>query len=172
MKITYFNNYYDSEKENVFRMQVFEEHQDEYDWTNEYDVPDCMIQAELAYQDDFDWQFFIGDLERLLTKHHCLLIGTFGSWRGPKEGGKFINTVSDLLSCIQHLDNMEVYEENGHLYIKGSHHDGNDSYELKVLTEKGYRLANDNYFAHDRKLHSTLFNYNFYSRLPRLSSAV
>ncbi len=172
MRITYYNNHYDSEKERIFRQQVFESCHDDYGWENESDVPDSMIDAEIAYENYFDWQFFLNDLERLLKTHHCLLVGTFGSWCGPKEGGKFIDTVSDFLSCVEHLDYMDIYEENGHLYVHGCHHDGNDSYELKVLTDKGYRLAEHNYFAHDRKLHATLFHCNFYSKLPRLSSAI
>ncbi len=172
MKITYYNNYYDNEKEELCRQQVFSEHQDEYDWLTEQDVPESLIQREMDDSNTSDWEFFINDLERLLSTHYCLLTGTFGSWRGPMQGGKFISKISDFTSCIEHLDYLEIYEENGHLFIQGCHHDGSDSYELRVLTDKGYKLAEDNYFAHDRKLHNTLFKYNFYSRLPRLSSAV
>ena len=45
-------------------------------------------------------------------------------------------------------------------------------YELKRLTRQGYEYADRNYFAHDRKLHSTIMNCNFFSALPRLAKRV
>lgn len=80
--------------------------------------------------------------------------------------------MNDLLSCIDHLDFLRIYDKGGHLYIHGSHHDGSDDYELKRLTNKGYELADRNYFAHDRRLHNAIMGCNFYSALPRYASKV
>ncbi|MBR7176999.1 MAG: hypothetical protein IKD26_02160 [Clostridia bacterium] len=172
MRITFYSNGYDERKEKQARREIFENYADEYGWWSEDDVPIEMVQNEVDEENSYDWKFFMEDLKELLKKKHCLMTGTFGSWRGPREGGKFVNTTGDFIACIQHLDEMNIYEENGHLYVAGSHHDGSDFYELKVLTKKGYALADYNHFAHDRKLHNTLFNCNFYSALPRLSKCV
>ena len=108
----------------------------------------------------------------MLSKNVYLLTGTCGRWNGTVSGGKFIRSVNDLLSCISHLDYIRIYDKNGHFHIHGCHHDGNDDYELKRLTNKGYELANNNYFAKDRKLHTTLMNTNFYSALPHFAEQI
>ena len=64
---------------------------------------------------------------------------------------------------------MKFYDKDGHFYIRGYHHDGSDFYEMKKLTKKGYELANNNYFAHDRELHTTIMKFNLFSTLPRIA---
>ena len=70
------------------------------------------------------------------------------------------------------MDYIKITDRNGHLIIEGSHHDGNDRYELKRLTDKGYKYADRNYFARDRKLHDTIMRCNFYSALPKFAKRI
>lgn len=126
----------------------------------------------MDFQDHIRWNDVKDELQMLFEKGVYLLTGTCGKWYGNFACGKFIRSVTDLLSCIYHLDYIRIYDKNGHFYIHGSHHDGNDDYELKRLTHKGYLLADGNYFAHDRKLHHTIMNNNFYSALPYFAKEV
>lgn len=123
-------------------------------------------------QDEIIWQDISYELKREFEKNYYLLVGTCGRWDGKAKGGKFISSYADFQSAIAHLDYIKIYELNGHLYIDGYHHDGSDFYELKKLTDKGYEFASSNYFAHSRTLHNTIFNNNFYSKLPRLSQVM
>lgn len=161
-------NLYDDRDE--IRTELFQEYAEEQDWITESNVPDKMIDDEIQLRDEICWSDLKYSLERMFKNGHYLLTGTCGRWNGNYDGGKFIETVSDLLTCIQHLDYITFTDRDGHLLIDGYHHDGRDHYELKKLTNKGYELASNNYFANDRQLHNTIMNNNFYSCLPRLAT--
>lgn len=171
-EITIYDNYYSLDREKDIREYLFDEYADEEKWQSPEDIPDERVYDEADFQDRAMWDDITAELQTLFDKNVYLLTGTCGRWNGLAQGGKFIRSVSELISCIGHLDYIRIYDINGHLYIHGSHHDGDDDYELKRLTGKGYELANDNYFAHDRQLHNTIMTCNFYSALPRFAQKV
>lgn len=170
--IVLYDNYYSTEKANDTREFLFEVYADEEGWGSPDDIPDNRVYDEMCHQDDITWDDVKDGLKMLFEKHVYLLTGTCGRWNGPSQGGKFIHSINDLLSCIDHLDYIRIIDRNGHLIIEGSHHDGNDSYELKRLTNKGYEYADRNYFAHDRQLHTAIMRCNFYSALPRMAKHI
>ena len=167
-----YNNYDYSENYNSAREWLFATRQDDFDWETEDDVPEKMILDEMSFLEDSEWAYFKSKCEELLSDGDCLLTGTCGRWNGPAEGGKFIRTVDDFYSCIGHLDGVCIYDENGHLYVTGYHHDGSDRYEIKRVTKKGAELAYRNYYACDRALHSTIMGNNIYSGLPYMAKRV
>lgn len=169
-EIVFYNNIDYSENYNDIRDSLFETRADDFDWTCSDDVPEKMILDEMSFQEECDYQYFKDKFIQLLKSGDCLLTGTCGRWNGPAEGGKFIQSFNDLAATIQHLDYLKITDLNGHLIIEGYHHDGQDRYEIKQLTRKGYEYADSNYFAHSRKLHETIMNSNFYSRLPKLAT--
>ena len=171
-EITIYDNYFNLEIENDARAYLFDDYAEEEGWKTPEDIPDERVWDEIEFQDRMQWDDMKAELETLFEKNVYLLTGTCGRWNGPAQGGRFIRSVRDLLSCIDHLDYIRIFDRNGHLYIHGSHHDGNDDYELKRLTHKGYELANNNYFAHDRRLHNAIMRCNFYSALPRYAQKV
>lgn len=154
------------------RAYLFETYAEEHGWKTVEDVPDTMIYDEMDAQDRNDWQCFFDELYFMLSGNRYLLTGTCGRWNGPSDGGKFIASTDDLLYCIQHLDSVRFYDENGHLKIRGYHHDGEDNYELKRLTKKGCELAEKHCYACDRALPRTIMNSNFYSALPHFAKRI
>ena len=152
------------------QQELFERFAEEYDWDFIEDVPVDMIHDEMNFHEELDYQYFKEKFTQLLNRGRCLLVGTCGRGNGPAKGGKFIHSFGDLLSVIQHLDYLKITDVDGHLYINGYHHDGSDSYEIKQLTRKGSQYADSNYFAHSRKLHETIMQNNFFSKLPRLAT--
>ena len=164
-----YDNNYDCEKFDRAKQYLFDEYAYDIDWDTVDDVPDKAVFEEIDFRDECDWDNFKYKMISLLKNNVYLLTGTCGRWDGPRQGGNFICSFSDLLDTINHLDYLKIYDKNGHLYIDGAHHDGNDYYEIKRLTNKGRELAENNYFAHDRRLHTTIMKTNFYSALPRLS---
>ncbi len=168
-KTTVFYNSIDQADFDTTKEYLFETFGEEEGWTSIDDIEDCIVYHEIDEMLRRDWDDFIADMEYLLSKDCYLLTGTCGRWNGPCEGGKFIHNTNDLIDCIRHLDYIKFYDENGHFYITGYHHDGSDRYELKKLTRKGFEFADRNYFAHDRQLHTTIMQNNFYSALPRVA---
>ena len=168
-KTTVFYNDTESASFEATKNYLFETYAEEEGWISENDIPDCIVYHEMEEERRREWDDFKADMEYVFNKDSYLLTGTCGRWNGPAQGGKFIHSLDDLLECIKHLDYVKFYDENGHFFIKGYHHDGSDSYEMKKLTKKGYEFADRNYFAHDRMLHTTIMRNNFYSALPRIA---
>lgn len=166
-----FDNYYDTDKYEEARKILFELYPEE-NWASPEAIPEQRLLEEIDYQDNELWEDIINCFDSLFNDDCYLLTGYFGSWRGKLEGGKFIKSTDDLCDALQHLDYIRIIDRNGHLIIEGSHHDGSDRYELKKLTRKGYELADNNYFANDRKLHDTIMKTNFYSTLPHFAKAL
>lgn len=171
-EITIYDSYYSIERENETREYLFDEYAQENGWQSPNDIPNERVYDEMNFQDRAAWDDVKAELQILLDKNVYLLTGTCGRWYGPSQGGKFIRSLDDLFNCIDHLDYIRIFDRDGHLHIHGSHHDGSDDYELKRLTNKGYEYADRNFFAHDRHLHDTIMNCNFYSALPRYAQRI
>ncbi len=167
-----YDSYYSYEKENDARQYLFAEYGDEENWNSPQDIPESRVFREIEQQDDIAWDEIKFELEILFKNDYFLLTGYCGTWHGNMEGGKFINTLSELLQVMQHLDDFRIIDRNGHFIIEGSHHDGSDRYELKRLTRKGYKLANNNYFANTKELHNTIMKNNLFSGLPHFAQKV
>jgi hypothetical protein len=171
-EITIYDNYYSKEREQEIRDLLFEAYAETHGYQSPQDIPNSDVWQEIDFQDREQWDEVKDELQRLFKNDVYLLTGTCGRWNGSAQGGSFIHSIQDFLHCIEHMEYIRIYDKNGHLYIHGSHHDGNDDYELKRLTRKGYLLADSNYFAHDRQLHNTLMRTNFYSALPNFAKAI
>ena len=171
-EITLYDSYYSREKEEQTRAFLFEVYADEENWKSPEEIPDQRVYDEIAFQDGETWRDIKDGLNTIFEDGYYLLTGYCGTWRGRLDGGEFIRSLGDLLTVIQHLDDMKITDCNGHFIIEGSHHDGSDKYELKRLTRKGYELANNYYFANDRKLHNTIMKNNLYSGLPHFAQKV
>ena len=170
--IIFFDNTDSYSKYDEAEQAVYESFCESQDWTSINDVPADMVWDEISLQNEADWEYFTGAFIRLLEKYTFLITGTCGRWNGPAECGNFIKDYDDFTAFIKHLNNIKIYELNGHLYISGYHHDGHDSYKMKKLTDRGVQYADRHCFAHDKYLHSRIMKCNFYSVLPRLAQEI
>lgn len=170
--ITIYDSYYSTEKEKSTREFLFDFYAEDEGWKSADEIPYQRVFDQMNFEDDIIWQDVKDRLSSMFQTHCYLLTGYCGTWRGNLASGEFIHSISDLLSTLNHLDDIRITDRNGHLIIEGSHHDGSDCYELKRLTNKGYLLADNNYFARDRDLHNTIMKNNFYSALPRFAKSM
>ena len=167
-----YDDYYDREREENTRQELFDTNAEDEGWASVEDVPDDRVDSAIYSENQWMWDDFKYALVRLLKDTPCLLVGTCGRWDGPASAGSFIRDISDLRRGLSHLDYLKVYDVGGHLYIEGSHHDGSDFYEIKKLTGKGRQLAESNHYAHDRRLHQVLMGSNLFTGLPHLAEAI
>lgn len=164
-----YDDYYDRNREQATREELFEVNAEDEGWESVEDVPESRVDDAIYSENQWMWDDFKYALVRLLKDTPCLIFGTAGRWNGNFTAGNFIREITDLTKGLSHLDNIKVYDENGHLYIEGSHHDGHDKYEVKKLTRKGRQVAEYNYYAHDRRLHEVLMKSNLFTGLPYLA---
>ena len=96
---------------------LFDDCSEDSDWSSPDDIPDERVYDEMDFQDRMQWDDVKAELDTLFKKNIYILTGTCGRWNVPAQGGRFIHSVDDLLSCIGHLDYIRIYDRNGHLYI-------------------------------------------------------
>ena len=129
---------------------------------------DEAIDNYIYQQNDQEFEDFRRYMEYLMNgKNQMLAKGSVGRWDGSYEGGKIINTFRELLDLLKDCDYIKFEDENGHLYVTGSHHDGSIYIEVKELTKKGEEYADNHWYDSDRDVHTKLFNSSNYSRLFR-----
>lgn len=180
MKKVIYSNYFWENDENgkdaydYAREYLFEDFAECEGWETEADIPDEKVTAivytddELKF-DDFKYEFgkFLRD-----SANGFLLCGTCGCWNGTYAGGCYVNSFNDLYKFWDGCRDIKVYDENGHLYVQATHHDGNNFAELKELTPKGAKYKENHCWDSDRDVHEKLFNNSAYTRLPRYAHKV
>ena len=116
-EITIYDNYYSYDREKETREWLFDDCSEDSDWSSPDDIPDERVYDDMDFQDRMQWDDVKAELDTLFKKNIYILTGTCGRWNVPAQGGRFIHSVDDLLSCIGHLDYIRIYDRNGHLYI-------------------------------------------------------
>ena len=171
---TIFNNYYDSDRFEDARQFLFDCYAEENDWEDVDDVPDDDVWQELSFQEETEWDDAKYELEKFMRENGPLLVvGSLGLWYGRCDGGKICNDFRDLAGAWQDCDYINIYDQNGHMYIECSHHDGTNLFECKLLTEKGENYAEDHSWdMYDSDLHKRLWNDSHYTHLPHYAHKV
>ena len=113
--------------------------------------------------------------EFFLNGNKWMIFGEIARWNGVFKAGMLFETFDEFFyKATSDCHYWKFYDENGHLYLTCSHHDGTCHYEIKELTDKGVQyLENWEYGNDDREeeyVHTQIFNK--YSRLPRFAEKV
>ena len=170
--IVYYDDTNNYDKFNEARDLLYERFADSNCWSSKEDIPSSSVYEEIDEQNKTDWIYISHILEDMFKTNHYIITGTCGRWNGSCDCGTFISSINELTNFISHLDSVRLYEQDGHFYITGYHHDGQDHYEIKQLTKKGYAYASNRDFAHDKRLHNTITKYNLFSCLPRIYTKI
>lgn len=172
MKHTIFNNYYSREAEAEARQYLFDEYVEKNGWQSINDVPDNEVWDEMWFREEVEWDDAVAELKEFFNDEYFLVYGSFGGWRGRQPAGKVITRFEELGAAWRDCDYINLYDENGHFYIECSHHDGNNYYEVKKLTDKGVEYLDSGLNWHDKDAHEKVFNCNLYSALPHYAHRV
>ena len=145
----------------------------------EDDITDEMIWRERYDLSSLDWEASKYDLEQFFLNNgnKWMIFGEIGRWDGIYKAGTMFDTFEEFFyEAAKDCDYWKFYDENGHLYLTCSHHDGTCHYEIKEVTDKGIEyLENWEYGSWSDKrteeyVHTQIFNR--YSRLPRFAEKV
>lgn len=109
-----------------------------------------------------------------------IAVGTCGRWDGTFEGGFIFGHWDDFKRrAFEDCSYFKIWDENGHLYVKCSHHDGTNFLEIKELTDKGWNRYENWQYSYssrndisERELHKRLFTNSHYAKLPRFADRV
>lgn len=149
------------------------------------DVSDDDVWACVYDIDHEDYNDTIDKLKEFFsTEDHVpyratfIIFGSIGRWDGTSSGFDVFrgeDFASAFYKATKDCDYIKVWDENGHLYIKCSHHDGTNNYEIKRLTERGEAYFENWDYAYDDKRSSRYVLDKLvrrYSTLPRFAEKV
>ena len=166
-EIVIFSNYVDAllnEEEALELLKEKNEGEEEY---TQNDILDYIYEEKR-----FEEECFLEEFGHFLSNNTFIVVGTCGLWYGNAEGGTIINGISDFFRLLKDCNFYKITDCNGHLLVQGSHHDGTNYFELKVLNNRGEEFYDRNSYSMDRrKLCTKLFS-NTYSKLPRLAKTL
>lgn len=150
----------DAEEKLLNQMEEYEE---------EGEPSEDEIYEEAAWLCEDDWCYYVRPgLENYFSSNPCIVTGSVGLWDGRHRGGLVIQDIRDFDRLITDCDYVElIKDDDGHLNMRASHHDGTNYYEIKRLTDAGYEYyCENNYILSREELCETLFNNEMYSELP------
>lgn len=128
--------------------------------------------------DESDWEIAKEELQEFFKNNgnKWMLFGEVGRWDGVYKAGTLFDTFDEFFyRATSDCNYIHFYDENGHLYLTCSHHDGTCHYEIKEVTENGIKYLenwedNWNDKRSEKYVHTQIFNR--YSRLPRFAEKV
>lgn len=129
------------------------------------------IWDEIYMLDEINWEDEKEQLDQFFDGSLWIMQGTVGRWNGDFAAGCVFNDFMDTFyKMTKDCDSIAIYEEKGHFFVKCSHHDGTNMYEIKKITSKGEEYLdrwenNWNDTRTERYIHNMLMKR--YSVIPR-----
>jgi len=144
------------------------------DGYEEDEITDKLMWEYRYTQEEDDWDNAKYELSDFFNGKTVGFFGEVGRWDGVYKAGRIGEFWNVYYEATKDCDYIKIYDENGHLYLTCSHHDGTCHFEIKLLTDKGiqynenWEYGNDNRTMQD--CHTQIFNR--YSVLPRFAEKV
>ena len=161
---------------------------DNYDMESYFEnAKQCLIDSGEEFDDDeiydnaydicdMDFQMALEDLERFFKDKEIICFGNVGLWHGVYDGGKIFNDFEEAFyTMTKDCGYFKIFDENGHLFIHCSHHDGSNNFEIKILNKNGIDyyerwLESWNDKRSEREVHNQIVKR--YSVLPNFANKV
>ncbi len=156
--------------------------EDALEWFKEIDNREPTENEIESYCRDLDydaWQTGKDELRKFFQDGDLwLLTGTMRLWDGDSQFNFVFQTFDEMLNRVgKDCDYFKFWDENGHFFIKCSHHDGTNYGEIKYITPKGKRLIENwgstyskRYDFSARELYERI--YKRYSTLPNYANKI
>lgn len=147
----------------------------ECEWVDEDEEITDKMRMEWRYrEDEANWDAEKEMLEDFFKGKTVGFFGEIGLWHGTYKCGNIGDFWKLYYEAVRDCDYIKIYDENGHLYLTCSHHDGTNHFEIKVLNDDAedyydrWSYGNDN-----RKEYEVITQiYKRYSKIPRFMEKV
>ena len=142
---------------------------------DEEEITDNML-CEWRYEEsEVDWDNAKYEIDNFFKGKRVGFFGEVGRWDGVNKAGKIGEFWDLFYKATEDCGYIKIYDENGHLYLTCSHHDGTCHFEIKEITDDGYDyLERWEYNWDDKRTEQAVHGqiYKRYSRLPRFAEKV
>jgi hypothetical protein len=108
---------------------------------------------------------------------YFMLRGAVRRWNGSFGVGLIFDNFDDMFYTVtEDCDYFKMWDENGHFYLKCSHHDGTNIFEIKRINQKAVDFIENWKYSNDprtqEEIHTAVWNSNFLSSLPHYAHTV
>lgn len=104
----------------------------------EYDEITRFLNTEIEIQEELLMEE-IRKMEQHTNASKYLIEANIGTWMGARQAGAVVNSLKQaIMKCANGLEDYSVSEEDGVIIVKGSHHDGSNSFKIRPLSKKGW----------------------------------
>ena len=133
----------------------------------EDEITDDMIWYEWDFQTNEALDYFRWMVQEI--KGTFVVSASLGLWNGTFVGGKIIkgNLWDACRACFE--DYNTIYFKGKQLKVEAIHHDGNNYFTIKKLTEKGEEYYSNHYYnKSDKEMVETLMRDSHYSHCIKI----
>lgn len=141
---------------------------------SEDEITDAKLEQWRYEEMQNDWDNEKEMLENFFDGKTVAFFGEVGLWNGTYKCGQ-IGEFWDLFSkAIEDCSYIKIYDENGHMYLTCSHHDGTNHFEIKILNDDAEDYYDRwSYGTDNRKEYEVITQiYKRYSKIPRFAEKV
>lgn len=161
-----FSNYYEDLEKSYddAREYLLDEHDEE---PSDDDIWDYIYEEA-----NYEYDDIITQIMHYLRDTETIFVGSVGRWDGTFDGGDIDTFETLYYKAIKDCDYIKFEEDdNEHLYLTCSHHDGTNCFEIRLLTDKGMKFFDDwNYNFNDKRteqeVHTEIMKNKKYSTFP------
>lgn len=171
MKNTLFDNYDFEKYEEIARESLAED-------ANDTDLSEDTVLEFAADIESRDFTDTLDTLKSFFEDKTVMFTGAIGRWCGNHTGFDIGNFDDLFEQYTKDCEYFNIYDDNGALYIRCSHHDGTNLFQVLVLTNKGARIFEDwqNYCGKyakldDKSIHELLLNRKL-AHVPQVAKKV
>lgn len=145
------------------------------DWVeDESEITDEMIMNLRYDEDEVNWRCQKMELKKFFKGKTVGFFGEVGRWDGVYKAEKIGEFWDLFYKAIEDCAYIRIYDENGHMYLTCSHHDGTCHFEIKEITDKGAEYLDRWEYGTDNRTEQYVHNQIFkrYSKVPRIAQKV
>ena len=147
----------------------------ECEWVDEDEEITNEMRNEWRYQEDeTNWDAEKEILEDFFNGKTVGFFGEVGLWHGTYKCGDIGEFWNLFYKATDNCNYIKIYDENGHMYLTCSHHDGTNHFEIKILNDDAEDYYDRwSYGTDNRKEYEVITQiYKRYSKIPRFAEKV
>lgn len=102
-----------------------------------------------GYDAEFEHEYVMDVLKKIVdeSEYGVILDGTVQTWQGRFRGGGYAETWDDLRELMAGYY-IRISQIGMRIYLDLVHHDGTNGFELRRVTNKGYKVVDNNPYRH------------------------
>lgn len=141
---------------------------------NEEEITDAMLSEWRYEEDESDYHVEMNNLYDFFQGKTVGFFGKVGLWHGTYKCGDIGDFWKLYYKAIKDCNYIKIYDENGHMYLTCSHHDGTNHFEIKILNDDAEDYYDRwSYGTDNRKGYEVITQiYKRYSKIPRFAEKV